>query len=231
MPRPDLLLLHGALGASGQFDALLPLLGDYFELHTLDFEGHGSGHATEDPFSMDRFSANVLDFLSAHNIERTYIFGYSMGGYVACLVALARPGLVEGIVTLGTKCLWNKESAAKEVALLNPEKIAAKVPRFAQTLAARHTSLGWETVLHSTAAMLSSLGEAGGFPLDALSGLQIPVRVMVGDRDSTVSVEEAAQVYRALPLGQLEVLPGTLHQFERVPVERLAASIVQFFNA
>src|SRR3712207_9473087 len=84
MTRPTLLLLHGAIGASDQFAPLLPLLNPAFDLHALDFEGHGASPLQGHPFTIERFAANVLDYLEQHRIERTHVFGYSMGGYVAC---------------------------------------------------------------------------------------------------------------------------------------------------
>jgi len=177
---------------------------------------------------MDGFVENGLDYLQTHSIERTHIFGYSMGGYVACKLALAHPERVHRIVTLGTKYVWNPEIAAREVGFLDPEKVAAKVPQFAQALAERHTALGWEEVLRRTAAMLQGLGEAGGLT-NELPGLQLPVRVMLGDRDNTVSIAEAAATYRLLPQGELEVLPATRHEFERVAPERVARSLLDFF--
>jgi pimeloyl-ACP methyl ester carboxylesterase len=230
MSKDKLLLLHGALGSTSQFASLIPLLEDRFEIHTLDFEGHGgspmpSGH----PFSMDGFVKNVLDYFQEHSIEQTHIFGYSMGGYVACKLALAHPELVRRIATLGTKYVWTPEIAAREIGYLDPVKIAAKVPQFAQALAERHTESGWETVVRRTAAMLQALGETGGFTPANLLNLQHPVRVMVGDRDNTVSIGEAAEIYRLLPQGELEVLPATRHELDKISPERVARSLLEFF--
>jgi pimeloyl-ACP methyl ester carboxylesterase len=230
MSERNLLLLHGALGASSQFAQLIPLLDDDFELHTLDFEGHGISHMPEQPFSMARFAQNVVDYLRRQSIEHTHIFGYSMGGYVACLLALEHPHLVGRIATLGTKFVWNPEVAAREVGFLDVEKMIAKVPRFTQALAERHTASDWELVVKRTAEMLQTLGQTGGFTPDILARLQPPVRVMVGDRDSTVSIEEAASIYRALPNGEIEVLPATRHELERAPLERLARSLSEFLT-
>jgi pimeloyl-ACP methyl ester carboxylesterase len=231
MPYPHLLLLHGALGSSSQFAPLLPFLESHFTLHTLDFDGHGASPLPDGrPFDMDTFVSNALTYLQSHNIEQVHIFGYSMGGYVACKLALSHPALVSHIATLGTKYIWSPEVAARETAFLDPEKIAAKVPKFAQALAARHAATGWQTVVQRTATMLNSVGQTGGFTPDLLAQLNIPVRVIVGDRDITVSVTEAAEVYRSLPQGELEVLPATRHEFERLSPERLARSLVEFFS-
>jgi pimeloyl-ACP methyl ester carboxylesterase len=178
---------------------------------------------------MEHFAENVLEYLERHSIERTHIFGYSMGGYVACTLALSHPHVVESITTLGTKFYWDPEVAEREVAMLDPEKIAAKVPHFARTLAQRHTAAGWEQVLGHTRELLRSLGASGGLRPADVGAIEQRVRVMIGDRDTTVTLSESAEMYRALPRGELEVLPATPHQLERVPLARLAYTLTQFF--
>ncbi|MFN8423214.1 MAG: hypothetical protein U0470_07385 [Anaerolineae bacterium] len=54
------------------------------------------------------------------------------------------------------------------------------------------------------------------------------MRIAVGDRDATVTVEECVAAYRALPAGELEVLARTQHPLERVDVGRLAAAVAVF---
>jgi pimeloyl-ACP methyl ester carboxylesterase len=229
MTRQNLLLLHGALGASAQFAPLIQILQEKYTLHTLDFEGHGRTPMQPRPFRIEHFAENVRAYLAQHSIERTHIFGYSMGGYVACTLAITHPHLVESIATLGTKFHWDPQTAEREVGFLNPEKIAAKVPHFARALAERHTASGWEAVVNKTSGLLTSLGEVGGLRAENLSQIACRVRVMVGDRDTTVGVPEAYEVYRALPQGELEVLPATRHELERVEVGRLVGSLVAYF--
>jgi pimeloyl-ACP methyl ester carboxylesterase len=230
MDRPNLLLLHGALGASTQSAPLVPLLSERYTIHLLDFEGHGAAPMRDRPFRIEHFVENVLDYMAGNSLESAYIFGYSMGGYVACLLAATHPEQVISVATLGTKFHWDPETAARETAFLDPDKIKAKVPQFARALEARHVASGWEAVLRATADLLTSLGETGGLRAANLAQVQCPVRVMLGDRDRTVGVPEAYEVYRALPQGQLEVLPATPHELERVSPDRLAYSLVGFFQ-
>jgi pimeloyl-ACP methyl ester carboxylesterase len=230
MTRQHLLLLHGALGASDQFAPVVPLLRNRYEVHLLDFEGHGAAPLQPRPFRIEHFASNAYDYLVRQGIEGVCIFGYSMGGYVGCTLAMQHPQLVHRIATLGTKYFWDQEVARREVGYLDVDKIAAKVPHFAQALAERHTAAGWETVANHTADLLWSLAERSGLRAGDLAGLEQPVRVMVGDRDSTVSVAEAHEVYKALPHGELEVLPGTRHELDRVSPERLVYSLTQFFS-
>jgi pimeloyl-ACP methyl ester carboxylesterase len=230
MERAKLLLLHGALGAKDQFAALVPILAERYEVHTLDFEGHGEAPLGERPFRIEHFAENVLDYVEEHSIKSAHFFGYSMGGYVACTLAKSHPTLVLSVATLGTKYFWDPETAARELGFLDVEKISAKVPHFARALAGRHTAIGWEGVVSRTRDLLWTLGEQGGLRPDDVSELEQRVRIIVGDRDSTVGVAECAEMYRALPRGELEVLPGTRHEIDRVSPERLAYSLMEFFG-
>ena len=223
---PHLLLLHGALGASAQFAALAPLLSPRFRVHAPDFEGHGRTAPSDGPPRMERLAEQVLAYVDAHGIARAHVFGYSMGGYVGLHMAATQPARVASVTTLGTKFVWDPALAEREAARLDPAVIQAKVPRFASALAERHEGAGgWEGVLARTAALLRALGADPLLGPEVLAGIAQPVRVMVGDRDATVTVEETAAAQRALPLGELSVLPRTPHPLEHVDVERLAREI------
>lgn len=231
MTHPSLLLLHGALGSSAQFELLIPALSETFTCHTLDFGGHGlkpSG-SPRASFRIEEFAQDVLSWLDGAQIATIDIFGYSMGGYVAMYLAQRQPERVGRIMTLGTKYLWTREAAAREMQALNPETIEQKVPHFARALELRHAA-PWQTVVRHTRQMIEELGQQSPISEDGLGQIDHTVRVAVGDRDSTVPVEEAAQVARAMKRGELEVLPNTPHPLERVPAPRLLYSIVDFFT-
>ncbi|MEM7343873.1 MAG: alpha/beta hydrolase [Chloroflexota bacterium] len=225
-----LLLLHGALGAVDQFDRLVPLLADDFEVHCLDFEGHGQTPIQHETFHSDHFVENVTIYLDQHNLETVDIFGYSLGGYVASILAQQQPERVRRIVALSTKFLWDAATAERECKQLDVEKIKDKVPRFAEMLAKRHTAEGWENVVNRSQDLLRANGEAGGLTPQFMATLSQPIRILVGDRDHTVSVEEGATIYRVLQQGELEILPKTPHPFERVPLERLVLSLKEFLG-
>lgn len=159
------------------------------------------------------------------------LFGYSMGGYVAVYLAMTRPDRVDRVVTLGTKFRWDPATAARDVARLNPHAIRAKVPHFAETLAARHDGAGgWERVLADTAELLRDLGDNPLLTDATLAAITQPVRVIVGDQDATVSVEESTTVANMLAAGSLTVLPNTAHPVEQVTVDVLAPVLVEFLQ-
>lgn len=226
----QLLLLHGAIASSEQFNLVLPSLKDEYNVSVLDFSGHGQKYLPANEFSIQLFAQDVLKWLNKNKIPTIDIFGYSMGGYVALYLAKYHPERVGKVFTLATKFNWNPEGAAKEAAMLNADKIAEKVPAFAKALAQKHGENNWKTVLSKTAAMMLSLGNKPVLSLNDLAELPHSILVSVGDKDTMVSLEETIAVYRQLKCAQLLVLPETQHPFEKVDLTRIVTEIKWFFN-
>ena len=229
----SLYLLHGALGSAEQ---LLPLeqglaeVPDVPEVRRVEFAGHGTTPLGDRDFSIDAFAAQLLERLDADGVKRADFFGYSMGGYVALVLALQHPERVRRIVTLGTKFEWTPDVAAKEVSRLDAAKIRAKVPKFAEQLEHRHAGAdGWEATLASTAALLTQLGDRPQLTAESLATISIPVCVGVGDSDVTVDVDESTRVSQQLGAGSLMVLPNTPHPLEQVDKSLLAAMVIRLF--
>ena len=231
MTSRDVVLLHGALGAARQLDALADALRPHVRVHQLDFEGHATAPPRDRPFRIQHFAEDVIGLIENAGIGRAAFFGYSMGGYVALHLAVERPELVERVATLGTKFRWDPATAAREAERLDPTVIRAKVPRFADALAARHAgSGGWENVLARTADLLRNLGDDPLLTDATIPRIRQPVRIMVGERDNTVSVEESADVARRLPDGSLTVLPDTTHPIEQVDLGLLVSALRDFLK-
>jgi pimeloyl-ACP methyl ester carboxylesterase len=220
MDKEDILLLHGALGSKTQFDKLIPLLKEHYNVHTLNFEGHG-GRSTQNAFSIDLFRKNTLDYLEAQQLSAVTIFGYSMGGYVALSLALQKPEMVKRIVTLGTKFDWTPRSAEKEGKMLNPEKIKQKIPHFAKILEATHSPNDWEEVMHKTAQMMLGLGNGNALNIDELAQIKTPTLIGIGNKDHMVGIEESESAANALANGRLKVLEDVQHPIEKVDAEVL----------
>lgn len=224
-----LLLLHGALGAGTQFDTLKIPLKDAFEIHTLDFEGHGTSPLRDRPLRMAHYAENVLAYLDQNSIPAAGIFGHSMGGHVGMFLARFNPERISGVFTLGTKFNWTPEIAEKENKLLLPDKIMEKVPRFGQMLKERHVAAGWESLLEMQREMQLHVTKNNPLPDDDIRSISQNVRISIGDRDKMVTLEESIRIYRLLEKGELQVFPNTPHPLEKAPVQKLAEAIIDFF--
>lgn len=216
-------MLHGALGAASQLEPLRELLGAI----PIEFPGHGTTPLTEGEFSMTGFARYADRLLpSAGPID---LFGYSMGGYVALLLALKYPGSVRRVMTLGTKFEWTPAVAAKDAARLNPDVMEAKVPAFTDLLKARHTACSWRDNLAHTATLLHDLGAHPLLGPDELARITQHVCIAVGDLDVTVTADECARVAGMMPKATVAILAETSHPFEQLDHAMLAARVGAFF--
>lgn len=223
-----LLLLHGALGAADQLQPLKAALLDKYHVHTLNLMGHG-GEQDIEKYTPELFAEQVLHYLQQHAIEKINIFGYSMGGYVALLLARKHPERIQKIFTLATKFLWTPAIAQQEIKMLDAQKIAEKLPAFAQTLEKRHAPNDWKKVLQKTAELMTSLGNRPALTDIDFEQLELPVLIGIGDKDTMVTLEETIHVYRKLKNANLLVLPKTQHPIEKVNLEKLADAIASYF--
>ena len=231
LDRPPVLLLHGALGAAATMAPLAERLTPHFTVHGLDFRGHGASPDPGVPLTMELLAEQVAAYVTAHGLAPARIFGHSLGGYVALQLAEARPALVSRVATLAMKLAWTPEISAQMRRQFDPATIRARAPRVADALAALHTGMGWEHLLPATSTMLDDLGARPRLTRDVFARITHPVRLGIGDRDTMVTIEETLDAYRALPGGELEVLPATPHPMERVDLDRLSRSLVAFFGA
>lgn len=224
-----LILLHGALGTEQQFDKLVPKLTQEGSIHRFNFEGHGQAGSLEGPLKMDYFVENVLGYMQEHNLPKANFFGYSMGGYVALLLAKENPEKVNKIATLGTIFQWNPAVAERESRYLYPEKIKEKVPDFAERLANLHPD-GWELLVEKTREMLLKLGHSPKIKEEDWKSLDLAVRLHIGDQDNTADLAVTISVFKQLQNAELCVLPGTPHFIEKVDFSLLAQSLASFFS-
>lgn len=230
MKNTPLILLHGALGAADQMENLRAALAPDFQAFTFSFSGHGGLPLGDEPFAIGSFADDLAQFMDAKNLPQADVFGYSMGGYVALEFARRQPARLRRIATLGTKFDWSPDIAARESAMLNPEKWEAKVPQFAQMLAARHAPVDWKMVVKRTADMMLALGGGAALTGAQLAEIQHDVQIMVGDLDNMVSREESERAAANLPNGRFQILPETKHPFEQVDAGLVAAELRAFLS-
>lgn len=226
MSKRNLILLHGALGSSSQFDRFIPELDKRFTIHRFDFEGHGSAPLPNKTFRMEYFAENLTNFITDHNLHHAIVFGYSMGGYAALYSELLNPGFIAKIVTLGTKFDWSPETAAKEILRLDPVKIAEKLPEFANELRMRHTAIGWENVLKFTANMMTQLGFSPLLREENLTTISTEVHICRGEWDAMVSESESRKVAECVKNGRYLSVPGVKHPIESLSVDEFCRNIL-----
>lgn len=225
-----LLVLHGAIGAKDQITVLAGKMNSRYIAHTLNFAGHGGETIPTDPFSIELFASNVLEYLRENQLHAVNIFGYSMGGFVGMYLARHHPATILKLATLATKWEWNETIAAKEIKMLDAETIKLKVPSFAAELEKRHAPESWTQVLNKTKELLTGLGRNNPLQQTDFTTITAPTLLLLGDRDKMVTLEETLTVYKQLTNAQLGILPATPHPIEQVNTDTLATLLSGFFS-
>jgi esterase/lipase len=225
----SLLLLHGAIGAKDQLQPLAEALHDCFDVHTLNFSGHG-GEPFSEAFTIQQFADEVLQYISDHQLKNVYVFGYSMGGYVALYLANKQLHTFEKIFTLATKFRWSPELALQEIKMLDPKIIEERIPAFANALQERHAPNSWKLLMEKTSTMMLGLGENPLLTAKDFQNIHTPVKLAIGNADKMVGIEETSEVANWLPNSRFLILQDVPHPIEKVPVARLAEVITAFMK-
>jgi len=227
--HPVLIMLHGALGSSVQFEQIVINLQNEFIVYTPDFSGHGGMKYNPAGFDVEIFRDEIAGFMDKNFIDQAYIFGYSMGGYVGMLLAKSHPDRVSGLFTLGTRFVWSPEIAQREIGMLQPDIMERKVPEFTKLLDSTHAPNSWKGLVSRTSELIKKLGDK---PLkdEDYNSIKVPVRISIGDRDKMAGVTESCETYRKIPGASFWVIPATPHPFEQTDMAVLSREISSFFK-
>jgi pimeloyl-ACP methyl ester carboxylesterase len=201
-----LVLIHGALGSPKEFEQVTLLLTSAYEVFNYCIPGHDQMDAKK--FHFDAFAQDLSEFLA--KIGPAYIFGFSMGGYIALHAASQNSENILGIVTLGTKFDWNAAIAQKESAILTINFLQEKAHPFYQHLADLHQSR-LDKLLKDTADLMLDLGRSPRISNQTVKNLAIPIYILRGGKDRMVSQEESIQIAHHCQKGNYREIPYLPH--------------------
>jgi 2-succinyl-6-hydroxy-2,4-cyclohexadiene-1-carboxylate synthase len=89
---PPLLLLHGWLGSSADYQRAIALIRDDFYCLAIDLPGHGQTQVRDDrDYEFIATAGGIIQLLDRLNIDRCRIGGYSLGGRLALYLVLEFP--------------------------------------------------------------------------------------------------------------------------------------------
>jgi pimeloyl-ACP methyl ester carboxylesterase len=129
-------MVHGLGGSGTNWTDLMGLLQDRLESAAIDLPGFGwSPPPLDGDYSLTAHRRTVIEFIQADGRAPVHLFGNSLGGTVAMLVAAARPDLVRTLtlVSPALPVLRPRASNAHLPALAAPwvgQRLARRLGRF-----------------------------------------------------------------------------------------------------
>lgn len=217
-----LVLVHGFLGGSAQWDGYVDALADRFDLIALDLPGFGANSHLPPIDSIGGYADWVIAQLRDRSIRQYALLGHSMGGMIAQEVALRDRDRVTRLVLYATGAIGvlpgrfepiedSKRRAAEDGAEATARRIAATW--FLHGPAAP----GYETCAAIAAKGRSDAINAGLDAMQSWSGdrrlAQIRQQTLVlwGDRDRTYPWSQIHRLWSGIPQTSLAVVPGCAH--------------------
>jgi 2-succinyl-6-hydroxy-2,4-cyclohexadiene-1-carboxylate synthase len=231
-----LVLLHGFTQTGASWDGVRAALPPkrYPAVLAPDLRGHGAA-ADARPITIDA----VLRDVAAAAPERFTLGGYSMGGRLALLFALAHPDRVERLVLIGASpgIANSHERAARRAADaelahdIERDGIEAFAARWAalplwagqpREVAAAANAMRLAQAPAGLAAALRGLGTAVMPPAwDRLRDLHMPVVCAAGERDERYATM-AERMADRLPAAEVALIPGAGHAAQLEQPARVA---------
>lgn len=221
--KPDLILLHGALGSASHWQAIKMLLENEFTVHTPDFPGHGKSSLSA-CFKIINLVDYLNEYIEQHQITDPLIAGYSMGGYVALMATLRRNTKFSKLICLATKLNWTEAIAEEEAAKLTPQTMEPILPK----LQAEHGA-HFGHLLHSTSEILKSIG-AHPLNLEEMMHLQTSCVFIRGEKDKMVSAAENQLFAEASLHARYLEMPAQGHLLEKMDPQTVANLFKQVFQ-
>jgi pimeloyl-ACP methyl ester carboxylesterase len=92
-----LMMLHGGAWRWQEYLSVIPSLGQRWHVHALDLRGHGRSGWVPEPYRLQDFTKDNVEFLDRLNAPAVLV-GHSVGGAIALMVAAQRPDKVRAVI-------------------------------------------------------------------------------------------------------------------------------------
>ena len=248
---PDLLLLHGAGGATHSWRHLVPLLTPRYRTIALDLPGQGfSRSGARSRSGLDPMAEDIARLCAAEGWAPAAIVGHSAGAVVALRLAEILPRTPAAVVGINAALAsfegvsgWFFSATAKVLAAM---PFAARIfaaasgseARVRALLASTGSELDdtgvryYRTLVRDPGHVDGTLAMMAQWALDPfiarLPGFSVPTLLIASDQDRAVPYETSVQAARRMPTAHVDVIPGKGHLVHEEAAEAVAALMLPY---
>lgn len=217
-----MVLVHGYLGGSSQWEAQLRFLSQHFDVIAVDLAGYGNASHLAAPTVMATHAQSVLNTLDQLGIDRFHLLGHSMGGMVVQeMVRLAQARVLK-LVLYGTgpqgSIPGRFETMARSRERLAQDGIEATARRISAMWLLHREASPMAQALGDLAAQSSAqAAEAGLWAMEGWDGranlpnITQPTLIVWGDHDRSYQWPQIESLWRGIANASLAVLPHCSH--------------------
>ena len=210
----DIILLHGW----GQNIQMMKPLGDAFanrfRITILDFPGFGESEEPSEPWTINKYSSILEDFIKELDIKKPIVIGHSFGGRVAIRFSARNP--IEKLVLFGSPCIRIKEDLSITVKLLKKLKQLPGLNSFGEFM---KKYIGSRDYKQASPIMRQTLVNVVNEDLSKYAReIEEPTLLIWGENDTEAPVNDAKELEKIMIDAALIILPGTHYAYlENLP--------------
>lgn len=224
-----LVLLHGYLETHYIFSEFTQLLEKRYRVISIDLPGHGLSGSNDDVNTMEFAASVVVDVMDKCKVERAFIAGHSMGGYVAQACMEQFPQRFKGLILLNSVPFPDSEEKKsdreREISLIQSSMLGRiadiSIPRMYDSDSLRKFDEKiQETIelceMHDPKGIVASLRgmmqrkDYSDF-IKSLKTSSTPILFVFGDKDKFNPIERVNEIIAQFPDVEAEIIGNSGH--------------------
>lgn len=229
--KPTLIAMHGITGHAEAYVRNLQPLSEHFDVWAIDFIGHGYSAKPEHPLEIKHYIEQLLGFMEAIGVEKAYLTGESLGGWVTAQFAvdypekveriflntmggtMANPVVMERLYTLSMEAAkdpsWERVKTRLEWLMADPAMVTDDLIRTRQAI---FQQPDWLKACEANMALQDPEARKRNMLTDdALAQIKVPALVLWTTKDPSGPVDEGRRIAGLIPSGELAIMENCGH--------------------
>ena len=240
-----LVLVHGLAYDRAGWGRFPELLAERFRVVLIDNRGVGESDAPPGPYAVSQMAGDVAAVLDDAGIERTNLFGVSLGGYIAQELTLTSPERVEKLVLCSTAPGGPKAhpmparsvevfgrfptmSREEGLRLFVENSLGDRGVRDLPELADEIYAYRLEHAPPVEAWQAQAYAGATFDAYDRIGAIAVPTLVLHGEADTVVDPRNAELLGELIPGARVELIAERGHLMVWEDSERVAELVTEF---
>jgi len=217
-----LILLHGGLGHSGNWDNQLPVLSEHFKVISVDSRGHGRSTMGEQQITYSLMASDVVALMDYLDIREANIVGFSDGGNIGLHLAIYHPNRLIKVVASGAN--YNPSGVRPDVGE-HPKMIEYFGNAMEDYAALSPDPTKWEAFLGNISQMWAT---EPNFTVEQLSSITVPLLLLDGEEEEFIYPEHTREMATLIPTATPIVIPEAGHFGMWENPDRMNDAILKF---
>jgi len=229
--KPTLIAMHGITGHAEAYVRNLKAISEHFDVWAIDFIGHGYSDKPDHPLEIRHYIDQLLGFMEAIGVEKSYLTGESLGGWVTARFAIdypekverillntmggtmANPAVMERLYTLSMEAAkdpsWERVKTRLEWLMADPAMVTDDLIRTRQAI---FQQPDWLKACQANMALQDPETRKRNMLTDeALGQIKAPALVLWTTKDPSGPVDEGRRIAGLIPNGELAVMENCGH--------------------